>query len=535
MIMPVLSSIRTTISKHYYFLTGILMFFTFPSYDVWFLKLFPFFAWFSLVPLMVHVRDKKPAEVYRSSFFTGMVGVFLVYHWIGDFGFRVPGGEIIILVFVIPSLSVIFAGKIFLAEILSRKFEIFRILIYPAVWLIIDGIQSIGFLAFPWTYWAYSQYTFTPFIQVSAITGVFGVSFILIFANAVWADAYFKKRKLSQPHSFRLYAGVIAVIIVFIASFIYGIIRLNTVTHGVPRILKTATVQSCIDPWEDWGNNRFKYLEELKELSRKALTMGPDFIIWSESATLELISFDYSRNNLNGFEQEVLDFVKENSIPLLTGEVGVLFDIVHRRLHPQNNAVLIDENGHVKTTYPKINLVPFGEWFPYEKWFPWIKAITREFGGSSFVPGNEPIPFHIKGITFGALICYEGIFFRLCRGYRNLGAEFLVNITNLGWTKTYKGHMQGFANATFRAVENGIWFISAGNTGYSALVDPYGRITESIPILSPGYLNADMDLSLNNTTVYATTGDVILYLSLLFIATLGTIILSTFIRKRFIK
>ena len=97
-----------------------------------------------------------------------------------------------------------------------------------------------------------------------------------------------------------------------------------------------------------------------------------------------------------------------------------------------------------------------------------------------------------------------------------MGADF-SNITNLGWTDTYMGHMQGFASAKFRAIENGIWFVSAGNTGYTALVNPYGCVTESIPILRQGYLVGDLDFSLNHTTLYSEYGDVILYAAIAFL------------------
>jgi apolipoprotein N-acyltransferase len=85
--------------------------------------------------------------------------------------------------------------------------------------------------------------------------------------------------------------------------------------------------------------------------------------------------------------------------------------------------------------------------------------------------------------------------------------------------------MQGFANATFRAVENGIWFVSAGNTGYTALVDPLGRVTASIPILKNGYLAGDIDFSLNRTTFYSAAGDIVLYCALVLLASLGAIAL----------
>ena len=213
-----------------------------------------------------------------------------------------------------------------------------------------------------------------------------------------------------------------------------------------------------------------------------------------------------------------MNVARSSKIPLLTGEIGVLEDSMNNMYYPQNNAVLINGTGEVVTTYPKVNLVPFGEWFPYKRWLPFINDLVVEFGGSNFVPGDGPVLFEIKGKKFGVMICYEGLFYRLCRKYKEIGADFLVNITNDGWTDYYSGHMQFFAPAKFRAIENGCWYIRAGNTGYSAIIDPYGRVTKSIPILKPGYLTGKVDLGLNHETFYSKWGDLILYAAGIFIS-----------------
>ncbi len=506
------------------------MFFSFPSYDVWFLKGFPLFAWFSLVPLLIYVRNGNFRRVYAVSFLTGALGIFLAYHWIGDFGSKIPGGDVIILSFVIPVLAVVFATKILAAEYLSRRFERLRPLIYPSVWIAVDGIQSVGFLAFPWTYWGYSQYPLTAIVQLSSLAGIFGVTFIMILASTVMAD--FARSAFGRPVSLRWMVSIpafrrlVMVALLVLASVVYGVIRIASAPEGSgSEKLRLAMVQSCIDPWEAWGSNKFMYLGELSRLTDAAMKQKPDFIIWSESATLEFISYNFRTGSMNPFTGEVLNIARTYETPLLTGEIGLLEDRYGRRIYPQNNAVLINAEGEPVQTYPKINLVPFGEWFPYEKWFPFIKRITESFGASSFVPGSAPSLFELKGRHFGALICYEGIFHRLCRRYRAMGADFFINITNLGWTRTYKGHMQGFANAAFRAAENGIWFVSAGNTGYTALVDPLGRVRCSIPILEKGFLAGDVDFSMNRRTFYSAAGDLVLYAAIILLAALGTVMM----------
>jgi len=517
------------------------MFLSFPSYDFILLKFFALVAWFFLIPLFFYISGKSMKDVFFISFVTGLLGHLFCYGWIGDFGAIVTGGRIVILTFLIPLLTSFFVIKIVIAEYLSRKYSNFKFIIYPSVWIIIDYIQSIGFLAFPWTYIGYSQYTFTPFIQIASITGIFGINFIIIMFNKTLAEFFlsFEKDASHVPSGLwralpnllmksifknRYLVQTASVIILVAVITIYGSIRLFVNSSGEGKTLKVGFVQTCISPWDNWSQNKYAYLFELMKYTNRAILHKPDLIIWSESATLEYISFRFIHGIKNNFDEMVLNFAKDNNIWLLTGEIGVTDD--HK---PKNNAVLINGPDGVVSTYSKIHLVPFGEWFPYEKWFPPIKRLVEEFGGSSFIPGRNPEIFNIDGLKFGTLICYEGIFFKLCRKYRRLSADFLVNITNDGWTDNYNGHYQHYSASIFRAVENGIWLLRAGNSGVTAIINPKGQVISTMPILKKGYMVGEIDTSQNVKTIYSSVGDIILYIAMLFV---GMLFALHFVRIR---
>lgn len=534
-----MNKLKFFLKNNYYLLTAVLMFLSFPSYDFILLKFFPVFAWFSLIPLFSYVSGKPLKNVFFASFLTGLGGNFLAYGWIGNFGAKVPGGYAVILLFLIPSLTAFFTIKIILSEYLSQKFPDYRFFLYPSVWIIIDYVQSIGFLAFPWTYIGYSQYPFTPFVQVVSVTGILGVNFIIVMFNKTLSEYmnFFEGTVAGfrDVLNNRYFSRVAALLLLVIIITVYGSIRLSgddNDSNG--KKLKVALVQSCISPWENWSGNRYRYLSELMHYTKGALQSNPDFIIWSESATLELISFRALTGEKDSFDEQLLSFVKENGKPLLTGEIGLVVkkNNGHLKYYPQNNAVMISGGGEVLQTYPKINLVPFGEWFPYEKWFVPVKRLVESFGGSDFVPGNKPELFSVEGLKFGSLICYEGIFFRLCREYRNMGADFMVNITNDGWTDAYNGHYQHYSASIFRAVENGIWFVRAGNDGVTSIIDPKGRVTASIPILKKSFLTGEIDTSQNVETFYSKFGDIILYAALIFIGVLLSMLGLDYVRGK---
>lgn len=522
-------NIRKAVSGHYYLATALLMFLSFPNYDFVFFKICALLAWVFLVPLLLGIREKSYRDVMFIAFVTGLIGNFLTYGWIGNFGAKEPGGYFVIVFFLIPSLSVFFTIKFIAAEYFSRRFPALRLLVYPSVWVIIDFIQSIGFLAFPWPYIGYSQYNFISFIQAASVAGILGINFIMIFFNVCTTElivrAWSKDGLKSVVRSRQAMAFACAVVFV-LAVTAAGRYRIYEHTHADKgKGLKVAIVQTCISPWDYWEFKKYFYLSELFRHTNGALKDNPDLIIWSESATLEYLSFRSQIKQPDEFYRRLSGYISSSGTALLTGEIGFIPKDPLWYLRGAgivdgwytNNAVLFNSSGGVVQTYPKINLVPFGEWFPYEKWLPFIKRLASYYGGSDFIPGKNPEMFSIDGRKFGALVCYEGIFYRLCRRYGRMGADFLVNITNDGWTDSYGGHYQHFSASVFRAVENGLWVVRAGNDGVSAVIDPEGRVTATMPYLKKGYMTGYVYPERNVKTLYSSAGDVILHSASVFI------------------
>ena len=514
----------TIYKKNFYFLTALLLFLSFPSFDFFLLKGNIFFAWIAFVPLFVFVREKTLKKVYFVSFLTGLFANFVRFYWVGFFAAEVNGGFILLNLLLIPFLSIFFALRIFLAELFSRSFEHLRFIIYPSVWIIFDWLISSGFVAFPLGYIGNTQYSFTPFIQIAAYIGVLGINFIIMMANVLLADFIYNTigKKLSFKNIFSsssfkrmlVFTGAIIIII----FFGYSILAPNKY-YFRPEI-KVSVVQSCISPWEDWNHNKFKYLEDLKIYTEKSLKEKPDFIIWSESATLETLSYHYFKNELSNFDEELLKSVQKWGKPLFTGEIGVVTKKSGYN-YPQNNVALINNLGHLVSKYSKMILVTFGEWFPYAKWFPGLEEFIIRSGGSNFIPGEKQEVMSLdignKTYRFAPLICYEGTFPDFCRRFANKKIDFFINASNDGWTDSYAGHTQHFSASIFRAIENGKWLIRAGNTGYTAIIDPYGRIKSSLPILDKNYLVDDLHLKLNHSTFYLEYGDLLLYCAVIFI------------------
>ena len=65
----------------------------------------------------------------------------------------------------------------------------------PALWTALELARTYVFSGFPWALLGYSQYRFLPVIQISDITGVYGVSFLMVLVNAALAQLHPDRKK----------------------------------------------------------------------------------------------------------------------------------------------------------------------------------------------------------------------------------------------------------------------------------------------------------------------------------------------------
>lgn len=181
----------------------------------------------------------------------------------------------------------------------------------------------------------------------------------------------------------------------------------------------------------------------------------------------------------------------------LPGETGLRF---YNAIH------VVGDDGTILGTYDKVHLVPFGEYLPFGD-------LLQRFGLRQFVhvpggfeAGTRRAALSVRGLPKAApLICYEAIFPGevVPPGER---PGLMLNVTNDAWFGLTPGPHQHFAQARLRAVEEGMPLVRAANTGISAVVDPYGRITASLPLGVEGILDASLPEAAVST-IYARFGD----------------------------
>jgi apolipoprotein N-acyltransferase len=101
--------------------------------------------------------------------------------------------------------------------------------------------------------------------------------------------------------------------------------------------------------------------------------------------------------------------------------------------------------------------------------------------------------------TMLPLVCYEAIFpsTAVPSGER---PGWIVNLTNDGWFGISSGPYQHFQQARMLAIAEGLPVVRVANTGISAVIDPLGRVINSLPLGTEGVLDAQLPTALDSTS-----------------------------------
>ena len=373
----------------------------------------------------------------------------------------------------------------------------------PAIWVALEYARSHLLSGLGWNLLAYSQAPQLHFIQLADLTGAWGVSFVIVLANAAlaeMADAVVwtrGKRTVDRLAFQRATMHVTVAILVLLVITGYGSWRLATMA-GEPAV-RVTVIQGNIPQEEKWDE---AYLESIlaryETLTRAAAQAGPQLIVWPETSVPGYLGLD------EPLTRRIVNVAASAGAPLLVGAphgrlAGAAWNIM-------NGAALVDAAG-VSRWHDKLHLVPFGEFIPFERIFPWLRQVLPPIG--DFVPGTNYTVFHLSSelgapglagrggrgsghdrnselrtpnsqLFFSVLVCFEDLFPELARRFVREGARLLLVITNDAWFGPTAAAYQHAQASTLRAVELRVPVVRAANTGWSGCIDAAGRWTGSV-------------------------------------------------------
>jgi len=491
--------------------SGILTALSFPKFNL------SFFAWISLLPLLFIILKKSPRQAFFLGLMAGASYYAVLIYWIpsvpAHYGNLSIGISILIYLIFVFFLALFWAFFSFFSSKIYQSFPKFIFFLIPFLWISFEYILTYLLTGFPWGLLGYSQYKNLYFIQMASVTGVYGLSFVLVLFQSLFLFSMnYRKR---AP----FFAAVAFVLIIHLGGFI-SIKKITPTENSFPASVIQGNVSSDIY----WDKISAQEIQDLfgqhVELSHQAYAEGSHLIIWPEFSVP--LCFSCSYGIYQEFKERLFQFVQKTGCTLLLGtnettraEEGVDY---------YNTALCLSPDLSTNYYY-KMHLVPFGEYTPYKKIFFFIQKMTHAIG--EITPGNKIILHQFKGGKFGSPICYEIIFPNLVRKFVKKGANFLVTITNDGWYGKSSAPYQHFSISILRAVENRRYLLRAATTGISGIIDPYGHILAKSELMTKTCLSQNITPS-RILTPYAKYGDYLSIGSLTF----GSIFLILSLRKR---
>ena len=476
--------------------SGVALSFSFPNYNL------PLVAWIAVAMLMLASLGARTREAALYGFINGALFYPLSVPWIdtvmqqyGNISPLASAGILALMTLAGTLFPLAFAAFVSRA---GKRSMVMACVLAPFLWVTLEFARAhLPIIGFPWNLIGYAASGNLAFLQLASITGIFGLSLLVVGFNAlaVWA--------IASPSSKSRRAVLVALVVLIGIAKIGPRLVPRAIPGHVAHLVQTNFPQSESYP-ANWMDIHAADMQQLEDMSVNAAKKSPGVIIWPE------VPAPFSLQDAK-FAAIADKIAKDSGGDFLVGVVDWKLG-PDRQWLASNSAVLLDPAGRREFTYDKIHLVPFGEYVPLRRWLAFAKSLTA--GVSDFTPGTQYSVGRLPGGRFSVFICYESIFPALVRRFAVNGAELLVNISNDGWFGRSSAPAQHLMMLRVRAVENRRWLLRDTNTGFTADFDPYGRMIARLPTFTRAEVDAPYGFR-SDVSLYTRWGDWLAWLSVL--------------------
>jgi len=454
-------------------------------------------------------------------------GYFLAgLYWVGNaflvdartFGWLLP-----FAVTALPAgMALYTAFGVALARLIWRRGAA-RVLALAAALTLAEWLRGHLLGGFPWNTFGYALISPLWLAQGASLVGIWGMTFLAIAVYASPAVLADDRADTARPWLPVALGGALVAALAAFGAFRLAMHPTSYVDGVRMRIMQPNLRQDAKFNISQKQQVMSRYLD-LSDRSTGPQSTGLQdvtHLIWPESA------FPFFLTREADALAQIAALLRPGTV-LITGGIrppapnGVV-------TRAYNSVYAIGPDGSILSVYDKVHLVPFGEYLPFQNALErlGLMQLTRMRGG--FIAGDRRRNQHVPGAPdFLPLVCYEVIFpgdavphserpgWLYDHIGRYLGWPFvagsgerpgwMLNLTNDGWFGNSAGPYQHFQQSRIRAIEEGLPLVRAANTGISAVVDPLGRVIESLPLGTEGVIDARLPQRLP-TTLYARAGD----------------------------
>jgi len=429
-------------------LSAFLLIALFPNYNLAVL------APIALTPLLIAAaREPNPRLRFAFGYVSGVVYWFGLCNWI-QWTLQEHAGvssATAWFLFVLFCLAKALQTGLFatLAGTLPQRFWTPPAL--AALWVALEYTHS--WTGFEWLNLGNAASDMSFLLRLAPVTGVWGLSFAFALMAAVIATIVMRRQRLAS----------LWLLLLPCLAF------LPDIPQPVRGRESAVVVQPNLDDSLVWSREMLQRTEDQLQTFSTSTLLGRDqttsIVVWPE-APAPFYTYDPV---FTGYVQNIAQ----------TAHADVLLGAVAKAPDnsPLNSALLMSPNGPV-TRYDKVNLVPFGEFVPWP--FGLLtKKVSSEAG--DFEAGTNVVVSPVGSHKIGTFICYESVFPSYIRRFAAEGAEVLFNLSNDAWFGKSQARYQHFRIVRMRAAENRRWIVRSTNNGLSAVIDPAGRVLDTLP------------------------------------------------------
>ncbi|MBW3543616.1 MAG: apolipoprotein N-acyltransferase, partial [Planctomycetes bacterium] len=391
-------------------------------------------GWIALVPLVMLVRIPCPTRwMYRAIYLTGVAGWVVTLEWmrlghpmmfLALLGLAIYGGFYLVAFVAISRLAV-------------HRLRLPLLAVVPMVWVAGDYLKAYLLTGFSWYYLGHTQYAWIELIQISDVTGAYGVTFLLAMSAACLAglmpESVFRRLKL-RPSGETLGGGlppvsrgrrivaVAAFLAVFAAVLTYGYIRRGQADFTARPGPRVALVQGNFTPAvKHQPGASYRIFQEHYHLTGLAVREQPNVIIWPETmwrSPLLVASPNLTNDALMRVSPEFAEALPQSRSPAMLHElsqqtgaamiVGLeTFAADADRVRHYNSAVFVRPDVGLAGRYDKMHRVLFGEYVPLRDALPFLQHLTPFAPASALDAGEAAAVFEYRGWRFLPNICFE--------------------------------------------------------------------------------------------------------------------------------
>ncbi len=477
-------------------LSGILIILAFPPFEQ------GYTAWFALLPLLWACTQTTPANAFKAGFVFSLPFTLYVNYYLGHVLYPYLSAALatLAMVLLVLYISLFYGAFGFAANLASRRGRVwFTALALPSLWLIIEYLRSLTFLAYNVGYLGYTQWGYPAILNIASVFGYWGLPFLIVFFQSIIV-LYFLQNLRG-----RSLLGVSTIFVILLALGLAIPAFQEVEKEDEP--LYTAMIQGNIQPERIVDRDRQNILEYYLDMTRQALEQEPEteLVVWPET----VVHLDFRAEKAH--PEEMAELGDEHGIKLLYGarvqKPGDLY-----------NSITLYYSGQEEIPiYNKHRLVPFVEFFPAEQLLNRVLQLDLLLG--SYTPGEEISIFDLNGTPVAGVVCFESYFGDHMRLFAEMGALHQFIVTNDAWFGDSIGLEQHAQAAAIRAAETGAGVTQVANSGITISFDYRGKELFRSGKSEPEIFTIPLDMA-HRETVYSRYGDY-------FPALWGTFILLT--------